>query len=74
MLARRGSADALATFLYSDIANGWYSTANTAVPAEFAGIGAVERFTGNVGRNRHQAQYRGRGGTSLYSSSRDGYM
>jgi hypothetical protein len=39
-------------FLASDIANGWPWTANTAVPAEFAGRLAAERFIGNAGRNR----------------------
>jgi hypothetical protein len=39
-------------FIASDIANGWHLTANTAVPAEFAGTLAAERFLGNVGRNR----------------------
>jgi hypothetical protein len=35
----------------ADIANGLNSTANTSVPAEFAGFPAVERFISNVGLN-----------------------
>jgi len=35
-----------------DVANDPCSAANAAVPAEFAGQLAVERFIGNVGRNR----------------------
>ncbi len=36
----------------ADVANDPDSTANTAVPAEFAGFSAVERFIGYLGRNR----------------------
>jgi hypothetical protein len=42
----------------SDIANGRCSTANTAVPAEFAGKLAAERFIGNAGRNSPYPSYR----------------
>jgi len=36
----------------TDIANDPCSTANMAVPAEFAGQWAAERFIGKVGRNK----------------------
>jgi hypothetical protein len=35
----------------SDVANDPNSTANTAVPAEFAGVLAAERFIGSAGLN-----------------------
>jgi hypothetical protein len=35
-----------------DVANDPYSAANTAVPAEFAGFVAVERFISHVGCNK----------------------
>ncbi|MBN2579679.1 MAG: hypothetical protein JXB10_11875 [Pirellulales bacterium] len=38
----------------ADAANDRGSTANTAVPAEFAGFLAVERFIGNAGLNKSE--------------------
>jgi hypothetical protein len=43
----------------SDVVNDRFSTANTAVPAEFAGFLAVERFINNLGRNRKRVRLTG---------------
>ncbi|MBN2580475.1 MAG: hypothetical protein JXB10_15935, partial [Pirellulales bacterium] len=39
-------------FIDADAAHDRSSTANTAVPAEFAGLLAAERFIGNAGLNK----------------------
>ncbi len=45
----------LEAIIDADIVNDSCSTANAAVPAEFAGLPAAKRFVGNVGCNKKNA-------------------